>query len=106
MLQNNSSSDWNQYPLKLLKTIKYSTAVLMGEYLVMIVHGNNESETRILAYCPRDNKVQEAPTYHITRSYYREFPLNKYKDNQIIRSEGFRLIVKMTIKSFDRIITF
>jgi len=102
MFQNNSS-DWNQYPLECLEnTIKHSMSVLMGEYLVIIVGSQDDQETTILAFHLRSNKVQEARLNRTLGGYDRVYTLNKYKENQIIKSEGFKSINRLSIKSFDR----
>ena len=104
-MQQHNIADWSQHPIKRLqKDIRHSLAVLMGEYLVMVVHNDENSETKILAYSPRDNKVQEGHPHYSLRAHYRVYTLNKYKENQIIRSEGFRSITQISIESFDRIL--
>jgi len=92
---------WSQFPIKdMKKGVDYSSAVLMGDYLVIAAHdcsyqqGNRGSDydsdgdqpATLLAVNLRDNSVQRELIHDF---YYQEdYSFNKYSENQIISFGG------------------
>ena len=119
---------WFNLTLKDIKTRYESSAVLMGHYLIILVHDEsleendepvhpeitNESDPEkepavLIAVNLRDSSIQEARVPAHLFFYHQSYTFTKYKDDQIIKFGGRRNnglvaqpIVRITVTSFQR----